>query len=146
MIYIHGNICYGKLIIKDDTPQVSLSPKMYEEFASKYDRIIFDKFKETYYCCGKVNDHMNKVLDKYKHVKGINYGNPELHDIKDLYKNKDKKRVIYTWEWNQGHSYLKEVLHDGEIRIGIRLACKAKDIEERKKIINKYLNTCVISI
>jgi hypothetical protein len=142
MIYIHGDICYGKVVIKDDTPQVSLSPKMYEEFGSKYNKKIFDEFKGTYHCCGKINDHIYKILDKYKNVKGINYGNPELHDIKDLYKkNKGKKRAIYTWGWNQDYSYLKEVLDNEEIKTGITLACKVKDIEEGKRIINEYLNT-----
>ena len=141
MIYIHGDICYGKVVIKDDTPQVSLSPKMYEEFAWKYNKKIFDEFKGTYHCCGKINDHIYKLLDKHKNVRGINYGNPELHNIKDIYrKNKDKKRVIYTWGWNQDYSYLKEVLGDEEIRTGITLACKVKDIEEGKRIIGEYLN------
>jgi len=141
MIYIHGDICYGKVVIKDDTPQVSLSPKMYEEFGWKYNKKIFDEFKGTYHCCGKINDHIYKLLDKHKNVKGINYGNPELHDIKDIYRiNKGKKRAIYTWGWNQDYSYLKEVLGDEEIRTGITLACKAKDIEEGKRIIDEYLN------
>jgi len=142
MIYIHGDICYGKVVIKDDTPQVSLSPKMYEEFGSKYNKKIFDEFKGTYHCCGKINDHIYKILDKYKNVKGINYGNPELHDIKDLYKkNKGEKRAIYTWGWNQDYSYLKEVLDNEEIKTGITLACKVKDIEEGKHIMDEYLNT-----
>jgi len=141
MIYIHGDICYGEVVIKDDTPQVSLSPKMYEEFGWKYNKKIFDEFKGTYHCCGKINDHIYKLLDKHKNVKGINYGNPELHDIKDIYRiNKGKKRAIYTWGWNQDYSYLKEVLGDEEIRTGITLACKVKDIEEGKRIKDEYLN------
>jgi len=50
MIYIHGDICYGKVVIKDDTPQVSLSPTMYEEFSWQYNEKIFDEFKGTYHC------------------------------------------------------------------------------------------------
>jgi hypothetical protein len=141
MIYIHGDICYGKVVIKDDTPQVSLSPKMYEEFNWKYNKKIFDEFKGTYHSCGKINDHIYKNLDKHKNIKGINYGNPELHDIKDIYrKNKGEKRAIYTWGWNQDYSYLKDVLADKEIRTGITLACKVKDIEEGKYIMDEYLN------
>ena len=140
-IYIHGDICYGKVVIKDDTPQVSLSPKMYEEFSGKYSKKIFDEFKGTYHCCGKINDHIYKILDKHENVKGINYGNPELHDIKDIYrKNKGKKRAIYTWGWNQDYSYLEGVLGDEEIKTGITLAYKVKDIEEGKRIIDEYLN------
>ena len=141
MIYIHGDICYGKVVIKDDTPQVSLSPKMYQEFAWQYNQQIFDEFKGTYHCCGSINDHIYKLLDQNKNVKGINYGNPENHNIKDIYKkNKGKKRAIYTWGWNQDYSFLKELLKDEEISTGITLACKVKDIEDGKRIIGEYLN------
>ena len=141
MIYIHGDICYGKVVIKDDTPQVSLSPMMYEEFSWQYNAKIFDEFKGTYHCCGSINDHIYKLLDQNKNVKGINYGNPENHNIKDIYKkNKGKKRAIYTWGWNQDYSFLKELLKDEEISTGITLACKAKDIEDGKRIIGEYLN------
>jgi hypothetical protein len=141
MIYIHGDICYGKVVIKDDTPQVSLSPTMYEEFSWQYNAKIFDEFKGTYHCCGSINDHIYKLLDQNKNVKGINYGNPENHNIKDIYKkNKGKKRSIYTWGWNQDYSFLKELLKDEEISTGITLACKVKDIEDGKRIIGEYLN------
>ena len=141
MIYIHGDICYGKVVIKDDTPQVSLSPMMYEEFSWQYNRKIFDEFKGTYHCCGRINDHIYELLDQNKNVKGINYGNPENHDIKDIYnKNKGKKRAIYTWGWNQDYSFLKELLKNEEISTGITLACKVKDIEDGKRIIGEYLN------
>lgn len=141
MIYIHGDICYGKVVIKDDTPQVSLSPTMYEEFGWQYNAKIFDEFKGTYHCCGSINDHIYKLLDQNKNVKGINYGNPENYNIKDIYKkNKGKKRAIYTWGWNQDYSFLKEVLKNKEINTGITLACKAKDIEDGKRIIGEYLN------
>jgi len=141
MIYIHGDICYGKVVIKDDTPQVSLSPTMYEEFSWQHNETIFNEFKGTYHCCGSINDHIYKLLDQNQNIKGINYGNPELHDIKDIYRiNKGKKRAIYTWGWNQDYSYLKEILRDKEIRTGITLACKAKDIEDGKRIIGEYLN------
>jgi hypothetical protein len=141
MIYIHGDICYGKVVIKDDTPQVSLSPKMYQEFAWQYNQQIFDEFKGTYHCCGRINDHIYEFLDQNKNVKGINYGNPENHNIRDIYrKNKGNQRAIYTWGWNQDYSYLAEVLEDEEIRTGITLACKVKDIEDGKRIIGEYLN------
>jgi len=141
MIYIHGDICYGKVVIKDDTPQVSLSPKMYQEFAWQYNEKIFDEFKGTYHCCGRINDHIYEFLDQNKNVKGINYGNPENHNIRDIYrKNKGNQRAIYTWGWNQDYSYLAEVLEDEEIRTGITLACKVKDIEDGKRIIGEYLN------
>lgn len=140
MIYIHGDICYGKVVIKDDTPQVSLSPKMYEEFAWKYNERIFNKFKGTYHCCGRINDHIYSLLDQNQNVKGINYGNPEYHDIKEIYQKNKGKRSIYTWGWNQDYSYLKEILEDKEIRTGITLACKVKNIEEGKRILSKYVS------
>lgn len=140
MIYIHGDICYGKVVIKDDTPQVSLSPNMYKEFAWQYNEQVFDEFKGTYHCCGKINDHIYKLLDQNKNIKGINYGNPEYHDYKEVYlKNKDK-RAIYTWGWNQDYSYLQTLIKDKEISTGITLACKAKDIEDGKRILKEYLN------
>lgn len=140
MIYIHGDICYGKVVIKDDTPQVSLSPTMYEEFSWQYNQKIFNEFKGTYHCCGRINDHIYKLLDQNENVKGINYGNPENHNFKEIYQKNKSKRAIYTWGWNQEYSYLKEVLEDEVINTGITLACKAKDIEDGKQIINKYLN------
>jgi hypothetical protein len=141
MIYIHGDICYGKVVIKDDTPQVSLSPQMYEEFSWRYNKRIFDALKGTYHCCGRINDHIYHLLNQNMNVKGINYGNPEKHNIRDIYqKNKEEKRAIYTWGWNQDWSYLEKILKDEEINTGITLACKVKDIEEGKRILGKYLD------
>ncbi len=140
MIYIHGDICFGKVVIKDDTPQISLSPMMYEEFSWRYNQKIFDEFKGTYHCCGRINDHIYPLLDQNKNIKGINYGNPEDHDIIDIYqKNKDEKRAIYTWGWNQNFSFLKTLLEDKAINTGITLACQAKDIGDGKRILDEYL-------
>jgi hypothetical protein len=139
MIYIHGDINYGRVVIKDDTAQVSLSPEMYRDFAGQYNEKIFKEFKGTYHCCGKINDHIYQLLDEDDNVHGFNYGNPELHDIKYVYrKNYKKKRAIYTWGWNQDFSYLKEILNDKDINTGLTLACMIKNIEEGKQILEKY--------
>jgi hypothetical protein len=140
MIYIHGDICYGKVVIKDDTPQVSLSPTMYEEFSWQHNETIFNEFRGTYHCCGSINEHIYQLLDQNQNIRGINYGNPEYHDFKEIYRKNSGKRAIYTWGWNQDYSYLKEVLKDKEINTGITLACKAKDIEDGKRIIGEYVN------
>ena len=140
MIYIHGDICYGKVVIKDDTPQVSLSPKMYEEFAWQYNERIFHEFKGTYHCCGRINDHIYSLLDQNQNVQGINYGNPEYHDIQEIYLKNKGKRAIYTWGWNQNYSYLKDILEDKEIQTGMTLACKVKNMEEGKRILREHVN------
>jgi len=83
----------GGLKISEDTTTL-LSPALIDEFARPYLRKILEEFNGGYvHYCGK-NDHLLDVLFGEPLVRGINFGNPEKHDMtKILAKCRDTRKV-----------------------------------------------------
>lgn len=85
----------GGIKISEDTTTL-LSPKLIDEFARPYLHDILKYFNGGYvHYCGK-NDHLLAVLLDEPLVRGINFGNPEKHDMtKVLERCRDNKKVFY---------------------------------------------------
>lgn len=137
-VYVHGAIYGGKVVIKDDTATINLSEDMYEEFSMSYNRQILMEFNGgCIHHCGQGRTWHHKSM-KCKWLKGINFGNPESHDIQNEYENWSRERVpIIWWGYNQNKDFLKRV-YDLNIRTGISLAVSVGSIEEGIEVLKRH--------
>ncbi|MCL2772681.1 MAG: hypothetical protein FWD71_04955 [Oscillospiraceae bacterium] len=85
----------GGIKVSEDTTTL-LSPPLIDEFSEPYLRKILSHFNGGYvHYCGK-NDHLLNMLLNEPLVRGINFGNPEKHDMtKILEKCRDSKKIYY---------------------------------------------------
>lgn len=137
-IYIHGGIYSGKILLKEDTAFINLSPEMYERFALPFNTRILEEFNGSMHYCGPVQQWHYEALASQR-IRSINYGNPELQDIEQVLAiNKRDKRPIIGWGYNQDFSFLEETWQS-KPETGITLACSVDDIETGKRTLETYL-------
>lgn len=136
-IYIHGGIYKGEVLLKDDTALINISPSLYERFVLPYNQRIFDVFPGSIHYCGPSKPWHDEMMTRQKAM-SVNYGNPELLDLLDVYShNSRERRPIIGWGYNQGISFL-DAVWENQICAGITLACVVLDIEEGKRAVEKY--------
>lgn len=137
MMYVHGGIYPGKIIIKDDTAITTLSPEMYQEFSWKYNKKLFKKFSGSWHSCGKIDKWVYDIIDA-DNLLAVNYGNPEMQDIEKVLNEKRKLDIaIISWGYNQDFSFLKNII-DSNIDSGMTLACQVENIAHGEEIIREY--------
>jgi len=138
-VYVHGAISKGNVIIKDDTAMVSLSENMYQEFAGQYNEKILNAFhgRGSIHYCGPPKDwHYQNIIKQG--FSSINFGNPEMHNIVDLYNSFGKNDIsIISWGRENPYSFLDD-LYKENIDSGISLLIKADSYKEAKKILIKH--------
>ena len=96
----------GGLKLSEDTTTL-LSPHLIDEFAKPYIHDILERFGGGYvHYCGK-NDHLLEVILAEPLVRGINFGNPEKHDMsKILAKCRDNKKIyVGGLQRREGENY-----------------------------------------
>lgn len=137
-VYVHSSIYGGKVLLKDDTALINISDSMYEEFSKTYNDRILAAFQggSIHYCGSMRPWHFNSIQSKW--LKGINYGNPEMHDLRDTYDYwKERKVPLIQWGYNQPYEKIQEVYESG-IRTGISLATQAEDIGHARLILEQH--------
>lgn len=137
-VYVHGSIYGGRVVIKDDTAAVNLSEEMYNEFSRQYNEKIFEAFDGgTLHHCGQERPwHFSSFYSQ--NLKGINYGNPEMHDLLKTYEYWSEKKVpIIWWGYNQKADFLKDV-YDLKINTGISAAAIADNLDEARNILQRH--------
>ncbi len=136
---IHGCIYGGKVLLKDDTALINLSQEMYKEFSKYYNDMILKAFSggSIHYCGSEKGWHFDVLNSRY--LKGINYGNPEMHNFKESYSYWRKYKIpILWWGYNQKHYFLDEV-YNSVTKTGISLAALAESYEEGRRIMENHL-------
>jgi hypothetical protein len=134
-VYAHGCICGGNIIIKDDTAAVTLSENLYREFSKTYNEEILSTFSGgSIHHCGLEREwHFSQFSSAW--LKGINYGNPEMHDLDHIYQIWYKHKVpILWWGYNQEYAFVRQC----KTKTGVTLACKAANISEAYEIIKHH--------
>jgi hypothetical protein len=139
-IYVHGAIYKGSVIIKDDTAIVNLSENMYREFAAQYNERIVKAFgKGSFHYCGQNLDWHIKNIIKQK-VSSVNYGNPELQNLNDIYESFKQHNIsVVMWGLGQHYDFVKDYYKKG-ISTGITLSVKSDSYKDARKIMKEYTN------
>ena len=138
-VYVHGGIYLGKVVIKDDTAVINLSPEMYKEFSWQYNKKIFDEFRGSFHSCGGIKEWLYDIIGD-DNLLSINYGNPEMQNLQQIYeKNRENRMGIISWGYNQDFSFLEDVFAH-KIHTGMTLACSVKSVTKGKELIDDYLN------
>lgn len=150
-MYIHGGIYMGRVLLKDDTALINLSPEQYREFIYPYNKRIIDMFKGSLHYCGKLSagyDDMSFEIRNNENLGSVHYGNPEMQDLSKIIElNQKTKCGIALWGFNQKYEFLEGVF-DHNIKTGLTLTCYVNDIntavsklDEYKKFMDKYLRS-----
>ena len=85
----------GGLKLSEDTTTL-LPPGLIDEFAMPHLRDMLNRFNGGYvHYCGK-NDHLLNVLLKEPLVRGINFGNPDMHDMSEVIRRCKESRKVYA--------------------------------------------------
>ena len=84
----------GGIKLSEDTTTI-ISPAQVDEFAIPYTQRILDFAGGGYiHYCGR-NDHLFKRCQKMNNAYGINFGNPEMHDMEDILRQTSHAGKIY---------------------------------------------------
>ena len=90
----------GGIKTSEDTTTL-LSPALIDKFARPYLNKMLDFFGGGYaHYCGK-NDHLLDVLLNEPKVIGINFGNPDMHDMPEVLRRCRDAKKIYTGSVNK---------------------------------------------
>ena len=85
----------GGLKLSEDTTTL-LPPAIIEEFAAPYLRIMLERYNGGYvHYCGKNNYLLDMVL-KEPLVRGINFGNPDMHDMPEVIRRCKENKKVYA--------------------------------------------------
>ena len=137
-VYVHGGIFGGKVLIKDDTAAINLSPELYDAFSRPYNERILATFGggSLHYCGPARPWHNNSLHSPF--LRGLNYGNPELQDLSDLYRAWSPRRVALVW-WGCGQGpEILEPVYSTRISTGITLTCHAQNQAEAQAILSRH--------
>lgn len=139
-VFVHGFLCGGKVLLKNDTAAINLSQEMYHDYETIWDARIFNHFDSygggSLHYCGLERDwHYGEMNDGL--LRSINFGNPEMHSLERVYNFwKQHKVAIVGWGANQDYSYLEEV-YQLNIHTGMQLVTMVDNVEQGKEIL-KY--------
>ena len=140
-VFVHGFLCGGKVLLKNDTAAINLSQQMYHDYETVWDSRIYEHFADrgggSLHYCGLERDwHYQEMCDK--NLRAINFGNPEMHSLEKAYNFwKRHNVVIVGWGVNDGPAHLEEVYRLG-IRTGIQLMTVVGDAEQGKEIVKRH--------
>jgi len=137
-MYVHGAIYRGSIVIKDDTAIINLSERMYKEFAAQYNKKIIKAYgKGSFHYCGpNMEWHIRNIISQ--EVLSVNYGNPELQNLNDIYRSFKKYKIsIIMWGLGQYYDFVKDLSRLG-VSTGITLSVKADSYNDAKKIFDKH--------
>jgi hypothetical protein len=137
-VYLHGSIYGGKVLLKDDTALINISGPMYDEFSGSYNERILAAFGggSNHYCGPLREWHFESIYNPW--LRGINYGNPEMHNFKETYEYWARYKVpIVQWSYNQPFDKLKEV-YELNIKTGVTLMTQAEDYCQAKRILEHH--------
>lgn len=140
-VFVHGFCCGGKILSKADTASAILSAEMYYDFEATPTQKIMEAFKNEgggslHYCGEQKPWHYEKMYNE--HLRCINFGNPEMQDLKKAYDFWSKRKVgIIGWGFNQEYSFIDDIFKQ-KIKTGMTLMTTAKTVEEGKEILKKY--------
>jgi hypothetical protein len=144
-IYLHGDIFGGKVLIKDDTASINLSENMYNEFSKQYNEKVLEEFEGgSLHFCGLSRTWHSKCMDS-KWLRGINYGNPELQDLKSIYQYWSERKIPnLLWGdvlclYRQDYDFIDEI-HKLNINTGMSLMIRVDSFEEAQNIFKKHTN------
>ncbi len=145
-VYVHGGIFGGKVLIKDDTAAINLSPALYDAFSKPYNERILAAFGGgSLHYCGRARPWHSASLPS-PWLRGLNFGNPELQDFPALYHTWSAHRVALVW-WGcgQGPEILEPVYAAG-ISTGISLTARARNQAEAQAILRRHRERAPASI
>jgi hypothetical protein len=140
-VFVHGFLCGGKVLLKNDTAAVGLSRQMYHDYETVWDARIYEHFADrgggSLHYCGPERDwHYREMSDK--NLRAVNFGNPEMHSLEKAYDFwKRRKVAIVGWGVNDGPDHLEEVYRLG-IRTGLQLMTVVSDAEQGKEIVKRH--------
>lgn len=139
-MYVHGSIYKGSVIIKDDTALISLSEDMYREFVRPYNERILKAFgKGSLHYCGPGKEWHIKNIKEQK-FSSVNYGNPEMHTIDEIYNNfKQDKISVIGWGESQYYDDVIKDFFNKDIHTGVSLCVKADNYSDACRILNKHI-------
>lgn len=135
-MYIHGAIYRGRILIKDDTAVINLSPAQYEEFSGRYNKQLFDAFTGSLHYCGKPYDWTYTAVSVAGPL-GFQFGNPELHSFPEEFGAiAADKRAVVQWGVTQGYEFIRQSTQG--IGTGITCACTADTLEEARRVLEEH--------
>jgi cytochrome c2 len=72
-------------------------------------------------------------------LKSLQYGNPEMHDLRYDYSRWSKNKTsIAFWGYNQDYDFLNKAKEIG-IKTGMTFACKAASQQEAAEILKNHI-------
>lgn len=142
--YIMGAIFPGNVLIKEDTSSAFLSKEHIEEFCNPYNDKIADALGNiSIHYCGRSQPFHHIVYRRPKLV-GINFGDPQKQDIKEIFKNwRDEGVAVINWGFHQSSEFIKKLLVDKDSS-GFTFCCSANDINNGAELIKRYRNDNII--
>jgi len=136
----------GGIKTSEDTATL-LCKEHIDEFVVPYMEKVFSHFGGGYvHYCGK-NPHLFEAIMKVPGVKGINFGNPEMHDMEYVLRRCAQAGKIYYGGIPRGEESIEEyfVRYLKASKIGDRsillmsYSCKK---EEREEVLNAWERAC----
>jgi len=140
-VFVHGFLCGGKVLLKNDTAAINLSQEMYHNYETIWDARIFEHFAgygggSLHYCGLERDWHYGEMIDK--NLRSINFGNSEMHSLEKAYNFwKQNKVAIVGWGVNQDPGNLEEV-YKFNIQTGMQLMTIVDDVEQGKDILKLH--------
>lgn len=145
-VFVHGFCCGGRVLIKADTATATLSPEMYKLYEGEPDSYIYNAFLmqgggSLHYCGESKPWTKETILDE--NLRCVNYGNPEMHNMKEVYSFYKKRKIaIVGWGFNQNYDILNETVETGDegrpIQTGVTLMCKGYDVTHGKAVLKRH--------
>lgn len=117
----------GGVRICEDTP-INLLPEFYVEFPKRYNERILREFGGGWiHYCGSGRQILHEVLST-PGVTGINFGNPEMQDIAEVYRAASARKVpVLGWR--------PDTPLPDDITTGITLSVGAADLESARAMV-----------
>ena len=107
----------GGICLRNDSC-INLSGEMYEELVKPFDRKLLGEFTGNIHFCGKAHQWWQKLLD-IPGLKAINPYQGEFYNLKEMYKECERKRIaIYQWTVPVGEEE-KEIIKTGFSRYNV---------------------------
>ncbi|TFG61859.1 MAG: hypothetical protein E4H36_09415 [Spirochaetales bacterium] len=140
-VFVHGFLCGGKVILKNDTAAINLSETMYHDFETVWDERVYEHFAgcgggALHYCGPERDWHYREMSDK--NLRAINFGNPEMHSLEKAYNFwRLNNTAIVGWGVNEGPDHLEKVYSLG-ISTGMQLMAVAGSAGQGKEIVKRH--------
>jgi len=142
-VYLHGCMCGGKVLLKDDTAIINLSEEMHRSFSKAYNDRIFEAFGGgSMHYCGPSRAWAHEAVGS-PWLRGVNYGNPEMQNLAQEYAYwRERKLPILLWGDSLcgeplDRAFLDDVCSLG-IRTGMSLAIRVKNQEEARAVLDEH--------